>query len=127
VNGEECVRASAGRRPGRSGRRLSMGLSRSAARDKGGHEVPPTRPLGWESARDGSRTCTHRSLWKRRGVAQALAVAVGFEQSDLRSAKAGAQLPPIGCPPARPQPKRLLREYRVRGGLRLPAKGTVPR
>ena len=104
----------------------------SAARDRRGgmsHEVPPTRPLGWESVRDGSRTCMHRSLWKRRGVAQALAVAVGFEQSDLRSAKpkAGAQQPPIGCPPARPQSERLLREYRVRGGLRLPAKGTVPR
>jgi hypothetical protein len=46
---------------------------------------------------------------KRRGVA--LAVAVGFEP--VRSPKAGAQQPPIGCPPARPQPERLLREYRV--------------
>ena len=25
--------------------------------------------------------------------------------------KGGAQQPPIGCPPARPQPERLLREY----------------
>jgi len=80
VNGEECVRASAGRRGG------AVAGCLSAARDKGGREVPPTRPLGWESARDGSRACMHSSLWnmlwKRRGVA--LAVAVGFEQSDLR-------------------------------------------
>ena len=60
--------------------RLSRPRGCSGAQGRrGGVSPPDPRPLGWESARDGSRACKHSSLWKRRGVA--LAVAVGFGQS----------------------------------------------
>ena len=121
--------------PGRVRRRSAeVALVSARIRETQGGGVSPS--WGWQ-ARDGSRACIHR--WCGiAAAAPAPAVDSGSDRRECRASerggpaegrarsaparrvvgaprvpgpKGGAQQPPIGCLPARPQPERLLREY----------------